>query len=270
MANYMRSLSLLFSVLPLLVFHACREEPQVVQRESLNALFDEAGVEGAMLIYPFQGDYLTNDSAWCRRGFVPASTYKILHTLIILETGAVADTAEILPWDGQERSIEAWNRDHTLRSAFQSSCVPCYQRLAHHVGVERMRRYVEAAGYGAMQIDTNSLDHFWLRGDSRITPFEQVAFLERLYRDQLPFAPEHLAFVKDILIAERKNDKILRAKTGWAMDEQQNIGWYVGWVEQQGRPAFFALNITAPLGQPGFAPKREGLARKILEELGVW
>jgi len=270
MAIHMRPLSLLLFVLSLLLVHACREEPQVVQRESLNALFDETGVEGDILIYPYQGDYLTNDSARCRQGFIPASTYKILHTLIILETGAVADTNEVLPWDGRQRSIEAWNRDHSLRSAFQSSCVPCYQRLAHRVGVDRMRHYVTAADYGDMRIDTNSLDHFWLRGESRITLFEQVSFLQRLYQEQLPFEPRHLAFVKDIMIADRREGRILRGKTGWAFDEQKNIGWYVGWVERNGRPTFFALNITAPIGQPGFGPKRMEIARKVLEKMEVW
>lgn len=265
----MRFTSLLLPLCFLLLFSTCREERQLLQRDSLTALFKESGVEGAILIYPYEGDYLTNDSARCRRGFLPASTYKILHTLIILESGAVTDTSETLPWDGRERSIEAWNQDHTLRSAFRTSCVPCYQRLAHRVGVDRMQYYVERANYGLMEIDTNRLDHFWLRGDSRITLFEQLDFLQRLYRGQLPFAAAHQAYVKDIMVVEKSEDYTLRGKTGWAVEAQRNLGWYVGWVERGNQPVFFVLNIEAPLGRPGFAAKRTALTRRLLKELGI-
>ena len=61
--------------------------------------------------------------------FVPASTFKILHALIALETGVVPDTTAIIPWDGVDRGWERWNQDHTLGSAFQFSAVWVFQAL---------------------------------------------------------------------------------------------------------------------------------------------
>ena len=56
---------------------------------------------------------------------------------------------------------------------------------------------------------------FWLDGALRISAMEQVDFLRKLYRNELPFKVEHQRLVKDIMIVEAGRDWILRAKTGW-------------------------------------------------------
>src|SRR5258707_3363329 len=42
--------------------------------------------------------------------FIPASTYKIPHSLITLETGVVKDENQTFKLEGQERQVESWNR----------------------------------------------------------------------------------------------------------------------------------------------------------------
>ena len=59
---------------------------------------------------------------------------------------------------------------------------------------------------------------------------EQVDFLRKLYRNELPFKVEHQRLVKDIMIVEAGRDWILRAKTGWQARVEPQIGWWVGWV----------------------------------------
>src|SRR5256885_17251784 len=56
---------------------------------------------------------------------------------------------------------------------------------------------------------------FWVEGDLAISALEQVAFLQRLYRNRLPLPVEHQRLVKDVMINEAGPDWILRAKTGW-------------------------------------------------------
>src|SRR5256885_15568621 len=62
---------------------------------------------------------------------------------------------------------------------------------------------------------------FWVEGDLAISALEQVAFLQRLYRNRLPLPVEHQRLVKDVMINEAGPDWILRAKTGWT----GRIGW---------------------------------------------
>jgi beta-lactamase class D len=96
---------------------------------------------------------------------------------------------------------------------------------------------------------------------------EQVAFLQRLFRNALPFRVEHQRLVKDVMINEAGRDWILRAKTGWTGRVPPQIGWWVGWVERPDGAVFFALNID--MAGAADAPKREAIARAILTDIGA-
>ena len=99
----------------------------------------------------------------------------------------------------------------------------------------------------------------WLDGALRISAMEQVDFLRKLYRNELPFKVEHQRLVKDIMIVEAGRDWILRAKTGWQARVEPQIGWWVGWVETPTGAVIFALNIDLPGGMKD-APKRRRLS----------
>ena len=99
----------------------------------------------------------------------------------------------------------------------------------------------------------------------RISAHEQIEFLQRLYRNELPFRVEHQRLVKDIMIVEAGRDWILRAKTGWQIRINPQIGWWVGWVEWSDGPVFFALNIE-PKGGDDIS-KREAITRAILRSI---
>lgn len=263
----------LFTPLSLLLFFftACQTDPAYFEHPEFEEVFTGREVSGCFVLFDEAAqEYHLFDSARCRQAFPPASTFKILNSLIILETGALKDTSEIIRWNGQKHQIQSWNRDHTMRSAFKASCLPCYQQLAHGVGVGSMRYYVNQSRYGNMVIDTNSISNFWLHRPSGITPFEQIDFLRRLYHDRLPFSKEHMAFVKDIMTMETMENNLLwKGKTGWTVIDRTNIGWLVGWVEQGNRVYYYATNIEAPDRASGFGEKRIAITKELLERLGV-
>ena len=62
---------------------------------------------------------------------------------------------------------------------------------------------------------------------------EQVDFLRKLYRNELPFKVEHQRLVKDIMIVEAGRDGSLRAKTGW----QARVEPQIAGESQLGRDA---------------------------------
>ena len=98
-------------------------------RGDLAKRFTDVGTVGTFVGYKTD-DYLIIASDKDRSGqaFLPASTFKIPNSLIALETGVVGDPdKDVFKWDGVKRSIEAWNQDHTLRSAIAASVVPVYQ-----------------------------------------------------------------------------------------------------------------------------------------------
>ena len=174
-------------------------------------------------------------------------------------------------WDGVERSVPAWNRDHTLATAFEHSVVWAYQDVARRIGDERMREVVRRSGYGNADIG-GGIDLFWLTGALRISALEQAEFLQRLHERQLPFSERTITLAEGVMVESRGGGAVLRAKSGWADRDSADpslvdIGWYVGFVEREGRTAYFALNLD--LERPEQASLRRSLARTMLAERGL-
>src|SRR4029453_18482408 len=156
-------------------------------RDDLAKRFFDLGTTGTFVAYKVD-DYLiiSSDKVRSSEGKLPASTFKIPNSLIALETGVVEDPdKDVFKWDGVTRSIEAWNKDHTLRSAIAVSAVPVYQEIARRIGAERMQKYLDLMEYGNRDIG-GGIDQFWLTGNLRIDPIQQIDFVDRLRRGVLP------------------------------------------------------------------------------------
>lgn len=179
--------------------------------------------------------------------FLPASTFKILNSLISLETGVIPDESTVIKWDGTHYDFPEWNQDHTLKTAIANSVVWYYQELARRVGRDRMQQYVTAADYGNHDI-TGNIDSFWLDGALRISADEQVDFLKRLYQNDLPFSARNLQIVKDILVLEKTPLSQLSGKTGTQLRVNPSINWFVGYVEKDDDVYIFATNLELPAG----------------------
>ena len=258
-------------LLLLLLLTGCvaAQAPRVEERPAWGRHFEAAGVAGTFVLYDVaQERYEVYNPARADSGFLPASTFKIPNSLIALETGAVADVDEVIAWDGVERFLPDWNRDHAMRTALPASAVWFYQELARRVGEARMQAYLDTLGYGNATLG-GPIDRFWLDGGLRITPREQADFLARLAHGDLPFSRRSLDLVREILIVEATDAYVLRAKSGWAGGEtvDPEIGWYVGYVERGGAVYPFALNITIRRDEDVAA--RLSIARAILAERGL-
>ena len=215
-------------------------------REDLARHFTEAGTAGTFVGYKVD-DYLiiASDKVRSGEGKLPASTFKIPNSIIALETGVVADPdKDVFKWDGVTRSIEAWNKDHTLRSAITASAVPVYQEIARRIGAERMQKYLDLLDYGNRDIG-GGIDQFWLTGNLRIDPIQQVDFVDRLRRGVLPVSKRSQELVRDILPVTKVGDATIRAKSGLLGAEQgkPSLGWMVGWAEKGNQQTVFAMNM---------------------------
>jgi beta-lactamase class D len=140
---------------------------------------------------------MTDEKA-CRTRLSPASTFKIPHALVALETKVVTtDTVE--RWDGTpHQGRPSWERDYTILTAIRPSVLWFFQRIAPRVGADRMHGWLVRLGYG--NADTSGpITEYWVNGRLRISPEEQLAFLRRFYGGQLPFSSEHVSSVQSAL-----------------------------------------------------------------------
>jgi beta-lactamase class D len=239
---------------------------------NLEQHFKDLGVEGSIAIYDAKQDRLYQHNAPRNaKAILPASTFKILNSLIALETKTIPDELAILTWDGIPKQLPEWNRDLNMREAFKLSAVWFYQVLARKVGFESMQKYVTQASYGNQKIGTKEqIDSFWLNGELRIAPLQQIQFLRRLYANELPFSARSISIVKDIMIVEQTPDYTIRAKTGligFGDNKVKQIGWYVGYLEKGKNAYFFATNID--IRNPKDVANRKEVTRRCLKTLSL-
>jgi beta-lactamase class D len=237
-------------------------------REDLARHFTEEDTVGTFVGYKVD-DYLVISSDKNRSGEpkLPASTFKIPNSLIALETGVVEDPdKDVFKWDGVKHSIEAWNRDHTLRSAIAVSAFPVYQEIARRIGQERMQKYVDLFEYGNRDIG-GGIDQFWVKGNLRIDPVQQVDFVDWLRRGVLPISKRSQDLVRDILPVTKVGDSIIRAKSGLTGPDRGSLGWLVGWAEKGATQTVFALNLDCR--EPRHIADRMKLAQQCLADIGA-
>jgi beta-lactamase class D len=239
-------------------------------RESLAKHFADAGTDGTFVGYLID-DYkiIASDKDRSGEAKLPASTFKIPNSLIALETGVVEDPdKDVFKWDGVKRAIEAWNKDHTMRTAIAASAVPVYQEIARRIGEGRMQKYVDLFEYGNRNIG-GGIDQFWLTGDLRIDPVQQVDFVDRLRRGALPISKRSQQLVRDILPVTKVGEAVIRAKSGLLGAEvgKPSLGWMVGWSEKGSAQTVFALNLD--VREPRHIADRMTLTQACLADIGA-
>jgi beta-lactamase class D len=246
------------------------QAPRVEMQPDLGDLFSDADTAGTFAVLDLAGSRIVvSDRERAETAFLPASTFKIPNALIALETGVAADADNpTFPWDRVVREFDAWNQDHTLRSAIKVSSVPTFQEIARRIGPERMQRYVTEFNYGNRDIGDGPIDMFWLTGALRISAFQQIDFLKKLYRGELPASKQNQETVRDIIYLETSEFGTIRGKTGAvgigvSSGSKASLGWLVGWLEHGTKAYIFAMNID--VREPRQLGLRMPLAKTLLK-----
>ncbi len=238
---------------------------------SLKKYFDENKVEGCFtMLNNSDGKVTVYNMTMDTMRFLPASTFKIVNSLIGLETGKIDDEKMVIKWDGIKRWNDDWNKDLTMEAAFKVSAVPYYQEVARRIGKDTMKLWIDSMQYGNMQTG-KYVDSFWLDNSLKISPDEQLGLVKRLYFDQLPFQKRTQQIVRDVMVQEDNTIYTLAYKTGWGFDENKNsIGWMVGWVEENKHPYFFVTLVKSADPNIDMRTVRLNITKGILKQYGFF
>lgn len=191
----------------------------------------------------------------------PESTFKIPNALIGLQVKVVRDEYNVKRWDGVKREFDTWNRDHTLGSAMRESAIWYYQKMARDIGEKRMKEWVQKTSYGNEDI-SGGIDHFWLDSSLKISALEQAVFLEKLYKEELPFDKPVTKTVKRMMIQEEGDHYTLYGKTGTRLSDM-GLGWYVGFIKVDNQSYVFVTNID------GSGTKAKNITLDILRKYNL-
>jgi beta-lactamase class D len=267
--------SLLAGLLASIVFAYCTPN-NITEDNSLGKYFNENQVTGTFGLFDTAKGQFTiyNTTRFSDSAYLPASTFKIVNSLIGLETRQVVDSSTIIAWDSIVTSRTECNRTMSMGDAFRISCPNWYQQLARRIGKDTMQHWLDTLGYaarfGAFKIADN-LDSFWLDNSAKVTADEQLGLVKRLYFDQLPFTKRPQRIVREMMLWENKASYKLSYKTGWGNTENDHaLGWIIGWIEENNHPYFFVLQIEHTNKNADIATIRLKMLKDILKQLGFF
>jgi len=224
----------------------------------------------------------------CNDRISPASTFKVAISLMGFDAGILStpDVPELPFREGYADWNPKWRQPTTPTSWMRDSVVWYSQRITEQLGPDRFTDYVDAFGYGNMDVSgdagkANGLTHAWLSSSLQISPAEQVAFLTRMIGGKLPVSAFSVDQTKALMDnGEQPGGWHLYGKTGaglpfgddGALLRGRPFGWYVGWAEKGDRRVVFARLVRfgerPTSGAPG-AIARSGLVTVLFGPEGA-
>lgn len=188
----------------------------------------------------------------------PASTFKITLSLIGFDTGILEN--EISPvWDFQEgydNFLETWKSPHAPKTWMENSCVWFSKILSYQLGIEKFQNYLSLFEYGNQDLSSGlvkpgTLNPPWISSSLKISPKEQVNFIQKMVSGMLPISHNAFEMTKKILMKEELPEGWeLYGRTGLGTDiledrKQKRIRWFIGWIEKDKDFFPFAYQMRA-------------------------
>jgi beta-lactamase class D len=201
------------------------------------------------------------------------STSKIVWSAIVLESGVVKSASEKMKWDSlkyppEEWWPESWKQDQTIVSALHNSVNWYYAELLQKIDPEIVHEYLLRFNYiSNYDIITNS--YYALAGTIKMSAFDQINFLWRIQSNNLAVSAKTLDIIKQGMLLEKTGDYTFYFRTGLGpVNDEENVGWYIGYIEKGEDVYFFALNVLhEDVWEAG--KLRDDYIRRILKSLDI-
>ena len=240
------------------------------------------GINGTAVIYdPAEnGCRVYNpDLADLRRS--PCSTFKIISSLIGLETGVIEPDDSIRKWSGETFWNEAWNKDISFDEAFQASCVWYFREVIDEIGEASIQAELEKLQYGNCDIsdwegrlNTNnsnpSLTGFWIESSLKISPKEQTKIMEQIFGPKSEYSEEAKSLLEQVMLTSEypESNIFIYGKTG--MGKAQGVvvdAWFTGFADVASKRIYFCVYLGESQGMDVSSAKAREIATQIILDL---
>lgn len=232
------------------------------------------------------GKVLAKEGEGCATRISPASTFKVPLAVMGFESGVLKDAHDpVWPYKKEYKAeLEFWRHDTDPTRWEDKSVVWFSRELTKKLGMKNFQKFTDGFDYGNRDLSgdegkNNGLTHSWISSSLEISPEEQVVFLRKLLRGELPVSTQSAEKTMAILPTQKlENGWTVHGKTGSSVernvngkiDRSRQFGWYVGWAEKNGKKVVFARlnrNAERQKGGMGVPTKNETWAEleKILK-----
>jgi bla regulator protein blaR1 len=212
-------------------------------------------IKGSAVFYNDNtNQYQVYNKELCETRTSPCSTFKIISTLMGLESKVIDSKNATMGYDGTIYSIESWNKDVTLQEAFSQSCVWYYRKLIDKVGQNEVQNYLDKLQYGNQDssewngsgMNLPELSGFWLESSLEISPIEQVTILADIFEKRTEFSDVNIDILKDIMLVQSNDFVEIYGKTGTGKDNitgKNKDAWFVGMTSIKEDVYYFAVRL---------------------------
>jgi len=228
--------------------------------DKLGKIFEQHQVTGTFGMFDnSRGEFTIYDLDRFKAIASPGQTFDIFSTLVALHTGKLTDE--------QSQVTDSTGKALRIDSAFILHSASHFEALAQLIGKDTMKYWVDSVKYGNRRI-AGGHHGFW-NDTLKISPDEQLGLIKRLYFRQHPFRASVQESVKKMMIVENNAQHQLAYHTSAIPVNGKQLGWVVGWIEENRHVYPFVLQFDAPMGTD--VPSKGGsLAKAILEDLGFF
>lgn len=203
---------------------------------------------------------LLQEGKGCNTPYSPNSSFKIPLAVVGFESG-VLKSAHNPIWKPQEpvTFLKYYHDGEQSPSSWMRWSMPWYSKiLTQKLGMKKFQDYVNKMSYGNMDLSgdngkNNGLTDSWLTSSLKITPRQQIEFIEKLAKNELPFSKESQIKAKDLMKlmeAGSWHGWNLHGKTGSSDFDKSNIreGYFTGFAEKNGEIISFVIHASGKVG----------------------
>lgn len=210
----------------------------------------------------------------CGTRATSASTFKLAISLMGFDSGFLKDAhTPALPFkNGYPDWKSSWRSATDPTKWIKESVVWYSQQVTQAIGKEQFARYVHEFHYGNEDVSgdpgkSNGLTHAWLSSSLKISPLEQLDFLGKVVRRELPVSAHAYEMTQAVAdIGMQPNGWHVYGKSGAGMSKNSDgtiakgkpWGWFVGWATNGDRTIIFARltkDTKRPTVSPGIAAR---------------
>lgn len=234
---------LLLFILPAAWLTSCSSN-NVHENRRWEKYFEGSGFTGSFLLHnSILNTFYVYNLPGSQVREIPGATFDLMNAMAALETGVARDTAQTLR-DSLGRPIAGVDSALTLAGAFRTEDRPYFCALARRVGKPHMQFWLDSTKYGNMVIGAY-VDSFWVNNTLKISPDEQMGFMQQLYAGKLPFQSRTQRLAKALLLREKNLRYQMSYASAFFVSGERKIGWISGWISENDRPHFFVLEMAS-------------------------
>lgn len=213
----------------------------------------------------------------CKERFSPCSSFKIPAALMAFDKNILKDENQVVKWDRVKRSRQEENQDQTPMTWMSNSVKWVTEWIMPQLGEKNIQHFLDGFNYGNKDFSGGFKDA-WVMSSLKISAHEQLAFLSKLWKRELPVSQKTVDLTKRIIFIKKIGNAELYGKTGTGclvghacMDRPgKMLGNFIGVLKTPSKTYVIAANTSDQKDQEYPAgPRLRNTTIEILKEMGV-